>query len=87
MWKKLNALLLSATTLALSACAHGSTAPVIVSEYCEIAGPITLDSEVDSPETIAAIEKHNSKWACVCENDCPAEPVAPEKPSATNPIP
>lgn len=81
MWKKQNVLWLTPILIALSGCAHGSTAPVIVSDYCTIAAPISFDSAVDSPETVAEIEKHNSKWVCVCEDDCP------QKPSATNPIP
>lgn len=43
-------------------------------EYCRIARPIEYDSTADSPETVAAIERHNSQWACVCEGDCPIAP-------------
>jgi len=25
----------------------------------------------DCLETMKEIEAHNSKWACVCDNDCP----------------
>jgi hypothetical protein len=55
-----------------SACVSGSTAPLVVSDYCRIAKPIGYDSRVDSAETIRAIEAHNSAWVCVCESDCPA---------------
>lgn len=56
--------------IAMTACAGVSTVPV-VSDYCRIAGPIGYDSKTDTPETVRAIEAHNSKWVCVCENDCP----------------
>ena len=56
----------------LSGCAGGLTEGVkVVSDYCKIAAPIGYDSKVDSPETVAAVEKHNSQWVCVCEEDCP----------------
>lgn len=59
------------TLLALSACAHVSTPPPASNSYCAIAKPITYDSRVDRPETVAQIETHNSVWACLCEQDCP----------------
>lgn len=43
-------------------------------EYCRIARPIAYDSTADTAETVAAIERHNSQWACVCEGDCPVAP-------------
>jgi hypothetical protein len=43
-----------------------------VSEYCLVAGPIIYDSMADTAETVAQIEQHNSKWACLCDRDCPA---------------
>lgn len=64
-------LILSAT----SGCATVSTAPAVVSDYCQIATPISYDTERDSPETVAEIEAHNSKWVCVCEDDCPNKKV------------
>jgi hypothetical protein len=76
--------------LALSGCATNTTAPVaqnpinptiVTSDYCRINQPLTYDSAVDSPETQAQIERHNSRYACVCEDDCP------QKPGETNPIP
>lgn len=57
--------------IAMSGCATVSTAPAAVSDYCTIAKPIGYDSRIDSPETVRQIEAHNSKWACVCEGDCP----------------
>jgi len=54
--------------LALSACGKGLT---VVSDYCAIGAPIGYDSKKDSPETVRAVEAHNSKWVCVCEKDCP----------------
>lgn len=60
--------------LALSACVHGSTEPpVVVSDYCRIAQPIGYDSSRDTPETVAAVEAHNSKFVCLCSTppDCP----------------
>jgi hypothetical protein len=68
-------LILSAT----SGCVTGSTA--VVGDYCRIAKPIGYDSKKDTAETVAEIEQHNSKWVCVCENDCP------QKPDATQPTP
>ena len=61
-------LILSAT----SGCATGSTGPVPVNSYCDIAGAISYDTSADSAETVAQIEAHNSKFVCVCEGDCPA---------------
>lgn len=66
---------------AMSGCAHGSTAPAVVSDYCRIAAPIGYDSQRDTAETVAEIEAHNSEWVCVCENDCP------QKTDATQPTP
>ena len=58
------------TLSVMSGCATVSTAPV--NSYCAIAKPIGYDSKIDTAETVKEIEAHNSKWACVCENDCPA---------------
>jgi hypothetical protein len=44
----------------------------VVSDYCRIAKPIGYDSKTDTAETVAAVETHNSQWACLCESDCPA---------------
>ena len=66
--KRLLALL---TLFAISGCAIGSTAPAAISDYCRIAKPISYDTSVDSPETVRAIEVHNSQYVCVCEHDCP----------------
>ena len=54
-----------------SACVAGSTAPIVVSDYCRIAKPIGYDSARYSAATIKDIEEHNSKWVCLCEADCP----------------
>jgi hypothetical protein len=70
--KKLKPLWLLPILFVTSACVSGSTAPLVVSDYCRIAKPIGYDSRVDSAETIRAIEAHNSAWVCVCESDCPA---------------
>lgn len=64
--------LLSLMLLALSGCVTGSTGRVqAVSDYCRIAQPIGYDSLRDSSDTVAAIERHNSQYVCVCEHDCP----------------
>jgi hypothetical protein len=55
--------------LVLTGCVTGSTA--LVGDYCRIAKPIGYDSKADTAETVKAVENHNSKWSCVCENDCP----------------
>ena len=72
MLRKLKPLWLLPILFVTSACVSGSTAPLVVSDYCRIAKPIGYDSRVDSAETIRAIEAHNSAWVCVCELDCPA---------------
>ena len=66
--KRLSALLI---LFALNGCALGSTAPAAASDYCRIAKPIGYDTSVDSPDTVKAIEDHNSQYVCVCEHDCP----------------
>lgn len=71
MSPKLKPLLLSLIMFALSGCVHSSTDPVVLSDYCRIAAPIGYDGGKDTPETVKEIEAHNSKWACVCEKDCP----------------
>lgn len=57
----------------LSGCVTGSIGqgPATVSDYCLIAKPIGYDGTKDTPETVRAIEAHNSQWVCVCEHDCP----------------
>lgn len=68
------ALLILLTLLVISACESASVAvppPAIEGDYCRIATPIYYDVDKDTPETVAQIEKHNSKWVCVCEKDCP----------------
>lgn len=72
MLRKLKPLWLLPILCVTSACVSGSTAPLVVSDYCRIAKPIGYDSRVDSAETMRAIEAHNSAWVCVCESDCPA---------------
>ena len=72
MLRKLKPLWLLPILCVTSACVSGSTAPLVVSDYCRIAKPIGYDSRVDSAETMKAIEAHNSKWVCLCESDCPA---------------
>lgn len=71
MSKKLKTLWLLPILTVMSGCALGSTAPAVVSEYCAIAKPIGYDGKLDTPATVKEIEAHNSKWVCVCENDCP----------------
>lgn len=56
---------------ATSGCAHVSTTPP-ANSYCAIAKPIRYDSRIDRPATVAQIEEHNSTWACLCDQDCPA---------------
>ncbi len=59
------------TLSALSGCATVSTVPV--NSYCAIARPLGYDTAKDTAETVAAIERHNSQWVCLCERDCPAQ--------------
>ena len=59
--------------IAISGCATGSTVPPLaISDYCRIARPISYDSKADTAETVRQVEAHNSRWACVCDQDCPA---------------
>ena len=72
MYAKLKLLPLLPILCGMSACATGSTGHVAaVSDYCRIAKPISYDILLDTKETIAQIEVHNSKYVCVCEGDCP----------------
>lgn len=57
-----------------SACAHVSTPPLAVDNYCEIAEPIYYDSRRDSAKTVEQVELHNKKYMCLCERDCPKLP-------------
>lgn len=72
MLRKLKPLWLLPILCVTSACVSGSTAPLVVSDYCRIAKPIGYDSKADTAETVKVIEAHNSQWACLCESDCPA---------------
>ena len=54
-----------------SACATALIDPAPINSYCKVAHPISYDSVKDTPETVKQIEDHNSRWVCVCENDCP----------------
>lgn len=74
MSRKLTVPLLCLMSLVLSACAHGSTVPTVTSDYCQIAKPLGYDSKLDSAQTVAGVEAHNSAWVCVCEGDCPKPP-------------
>ena len=67
------------TLSAMSGCAIGSTGLAPASSYCAISRPIGYDSKADTPETVAQIEAHNSKFVCVCEHDCPVAVKAAEK--------
>ena len=72
--RKLRLLSLLLIPCVTSGCVTALTGAEIVGDYCRIALPITYDSKVDTPETVTQIEAHNSKWACVCERDCPKAP-------------
>lgn len=69
IWRSMSTLLL--TVSATSACVHGSTPPP-VNSYCAVAQPIRYNSKLDSPDTVKQIEAHNSRYVCLCENDCPS---------------
>jgi hypothetical protein len=56
---------------AMNGCVTDLTDPAPINSYCEIAKPISYDSTKDTAETIKLIEQHNSKFVCICENDCP----------------
>jgi len=65
-------LLLSLILSATSGCVTDLTEHVPTNGYCSMTKPISYDSKKDTPETVKQIEAHNSRWACVCDNDCPA---------------
>lgn len=46
-----------------------ATSSGVTSNYCLIATPISY-SVLDTPETVAQIERHNSDWSCTCAEDC-----------------
>ena len=56
---------------AMSGCATVSTVPV--NSYCSVAKPISYDGAADTAETVLEIERHNSQWTCLCEQDCPKQ--------------
>jgi hypothetical protein len=70
--------LLFPMALAMSACASVLTAlappKTKVVDYCTLAFPIAYDSQHDTPETVAAVVKHDSRYVCACEGDCPTLP-------------
>jgi len=72
LWAKL--LLTSLIASATSACVTDGTGTVPSNGYCAVTKPITYSATADSALTVAEIEKHNSTYACVCENDCPNTP-------------
>lgn len=71
MSKKLRLLSALPILSVISGCVANTTAPVAVHDYCELVYPITYDTEHDTDPTIKEIEKHNSVYVCICENDCP----------------
>ncbi len=64
-------LIMSLILCGLTACDLNMTDPVPLSNYCALTKPITYDSTKDTPETVAEIEAHNSRFECVCNHDCP----------------
>lgn len=76
--KKLRLLSVSLILSATSGCVPGlivrpEPTPALPNSYCKLAAPIGYDGALDTPETVAQIEQHNSKWVCVCEGDCPKQ--------------
>lgn len=79
--------------LGMSGCGSGSPEPVrTISDYCPLTDfityappgaiiPETTANDADTPATIAQIERHNSKRACICEGDCPSRPEPAAIPS------
>lgn len=57
--------------IAMTGCVTDSIGPVPTNSYCAISRPITYDSVRDTAKTVKQVEEHNSRWACVCDNDCP----------------
>jgi len=61
-----------------SACALVGIEPVPVeplppkADFCTLYEPVSYDSELDTPETVAQIEPNNARWLAVCET--PTQP-------------
>ena len=72
------ALMPLAILCATSACVKSTTETVrSVSDYALIAAPITYadgkDTDgIDTAKTVTQIKKHNSRYECVVNKDCPA---------------
>lgn len=77
MSRKLKLLSLCPMLLAMSGCVAnmtGAASTPAADSYCRIAQGISYDSAKDTPETVKAVEAHNSRYECVCNNDCPQQP-------------
>ena len=61
--------MLAPAVLAISACQTVST-----DVSCTALGPLTYNTAKDTKATVEGIKKHNSKWVCICEKDCPKRP-------------
>jgi len=73
-WNWLRTLSLLSILSMTGTCAHVSTPPLAVDNFCEIAKPIYYDSRNDSANTVKQIELHNRKFVCLCDRDCPKLP-------------
>lgn len=62
--------LLSLTLIGIAGCATASRG---IDTSCSSFSPITV-SRRDTPETAEQVHRHNRRWVCLCENDCPVTP-------------
>ena len=70
---------LTMTTM-LVGCANDIGVPT--TDYCRIFEPIYWHPE-DTPETLRQILRENAKFACVCDQDCPAaDRISPQSSGA-----
>jgi hypothetical protein len=79
---KLTKLTLLPILVVISGCATSTTETVrTVNNYCLISEPIgysskgpsveTVDNKYDTDQTVGDVKKHNSRYECVCKDDCP----------------
>lgn len=87
--RKLHVLILSLILSVNSGCARSTTETVrTISDYKLLAFPISYangtDTDgIDTKQTVDQIKKHNSRYECVVNNDCPVASVGITQPNDT----
>jgi len=72
--KKLRLLFLGLILPLISNCAVSTTAIPTVSDFCQIAKPMTFSGKGDTQETQKEILDFDERYACVCQDRCPKAP-------------